>query len=68
MKIALFTKHDELKKLLKNGVLATNAIYLTSTHTKFNYKYLKILMKCLKDIKIFKEKKLKLLFFENIPN
>ena len=55
--------------MLKKGVLATNAIYLTSTHTKSQIdKYLKILMKCLKDIKIFEEKKLKSAsFLKNIP-
>jgi len=56
------------QEMLKNRILASNSIYLTSTHTDAQIKrYLNLLFKCFKNIKNFERNKIKFNAFLDSP-
>ena len=57
------------QEMLKNRILASNSIYLTSTHTDAQIKrYLNLLLKCFKNIKNFERNKIKFnVFLDSLP-
>jgi glutamate-1-semialdehyde 2,1-aminomutase len=57
------------QEMLKNRILASNSIYLTSTHTDAQIKrYLNLLFKCFTNIKNFERNKIKFnVFLDSLP-